>query len=139
MCRCVILIDALYQAQLSICSLDKINDNGYSIKVTKQKLWVEGVEYLLQEVYGIENKLHGGGVGGEGGEGGGDELDADEVDLGAECVICMTDPRDTLLLPCRHLCLCSGCAGNLRYQSSNCPICRARECTPNRAHHSYTT
>ena len=44
---------------------------------------------------------------------------------GAECVVCISEARDTLILPCRHLCLCSACAENLRYQSSNCPICRA--------------
>ena len=43
----------------------------------------------------------------------------------AECVICMSDIRDTLILPCRHLCLCNGCADSLRYQANNCPICRA--------------
>eukprot|EP00058_Branchiostoma_floridae_P021670 XP_002607160.1 hypothetical protein BRAFLDRAFT_118649 [Branchiostoma floridae] len=45
-------------------------------------------------------------------------------DSGSECVICMSDIRDTLILPCRHLCLCNGCADSLRYQASNCPICR---------------
>lgn len=43
---------------------------------------------------------------------------------GIECVICMCESRDTLILPCRHLCLCKMCAINLRVQSSNCPICR---------------
>ena len=33
--------------------------------------------------------------------------------------------RDTLILPCRHLCLCNTCADNLWYQANNCPICRA--------------
>ncbi|KAG8036017.1 hypothetical protein G9C98_004596 [Cotesia typhae] len=37
----------------------------------------------------------------------------------------MCDVRDTLILPCRHLCLCYGCADSLRYQANNCPICRA--------------
>ncbi|CAI9546027.1 unnamed protein product [Staurois parvus] len=49
----------------------------------------------------------------------------DEVsDNSAECVVCLSDVRDTLILPCRHLCLCNTCADTLRYQASNCPICR---------------
>lgn len=56
------------------------------------------------------------------------QVDPDEEleDSGAECVICMSDMRDTLILPCRHLCLCSNCAESLRYQASMCPICRVR-------------
>jgi len=57
----------------------------------------------------------------------GQQRDNDDVDdNGSECVICMCEPRDTLILPCRHLCLCNGCADNLRYQANNCPICRAK-------------
>lgn len=41
-----------------------------------------------------------------------------------ECVICLTDDRTTAILPCRHVCLCSACAEQLRYQSNSCPICR---------------
>jgi len=41
-----------------------------------------------------------------------------------ECVVCMADYKDTIALPCRHLCLCSQCAEQLRYQSNKCPICR---------------
>lgn len=49
----------------------------------------------------------------------------DDDEGGGECVICMSEPRDTLILPCRHLCLCQLCADSLRYQANNCPICRA--------------
>ncbi|XP_048449650.1 E3 ubiquitin ligase RNF157-like, partial [Rhincodon typus] len=50
---------------------------------------------------------------------------ADELsDNSAECVVCLSDVRDTLILPCRHLCLCNACADTLRYQANNCPICR---------------
>uniref|UniRef100_A0A8K9V5I1 E3 ubiquitin-protein ligase n=1 Tax=Oncorhynchus mykiss TaxID=8022 RepID=A0A8K9V5I1_ONCMY len=41
-----------------------------------------------------------------------------------ECVVCLSDLRDTIILPCRHLCLCNSCADTLRYQANNCPICR---------------
>ena len=40
------------------------------------------------------------------------------------CVICLTDIRNVLLLPCRHICLCGPCAESLKFQSANCPICR---------------
>ena len=49
----------------------------------------------------------------------------DDEEGGGECVICMSEPRDTLILPCRHLCLCQLCADSLRYQANNCPICRS--------------
>lgn len=61
----------------------------------------DGVVYLLQEIYGIENKEHDLG---------------DEN--GSECIICMSDIRDTVILPCRHLCICNGCAETLRYKVS---------------------
>lgn len=41
-----------------------------------------------------------------------------------ECIICMCEPRDTLILPCRHMAFCNHCAGIMRYQCEKCPICR---------------
>lgn len=41
-----------------------------------------------------------------------------------ECVICLTNPKDTAVIPCRHLCLCKECAEPLRKQSPKCPVCR---------------
>uniref|UniRef100_A0A2K5I8Z1 E3 ubiquitin-protein ligase n=1 Tax=Colobus angolensis palliatus TaxID=336983 RepID=A0A2K5I8Z1_COLAP len=76
---------------------------------------VDGVSYLLQEIYGIENKYNTQDC----------KVAEDEVsDNSAECVVCLSDVRDTLILPCRHLCLCNTCADTLRYQANNCPICR---------------
>ncbi|ELK12342.1 RING finger protein 157 [Pteropus alecto] len=139
-------------------TFEKHSDGTFCVKPLKQKQVVDGVSYLLQEIYGIENKYntqdskassapdaectlprrqilqasclteHGtyfvarchclnfclpG------------QVAEDEVsDNSAECVVCLSDVRDTLILPCRHLCLCNTCADTLRYQANNCPICR---------------
>ena len=45
-----------------------------------------------------------------------DEEAADEDKL---CVICMTEARSHVLVPCGHMCLCAGCAAVGR-----CPLCR---------------
>ncbi|XP_074649364.1 putative E3 ubiquitin-protein ligase MGRN1 isoform X1 [Tubulanus polymorphus] len=108
--------DHIGHAHMTFGVVDKNSDNTYTLKPLKQKQMVDGLCYLLQEIYGIENKNC--------------ELtksnQEDEFeDTGSECVICMSESRDTLILPCRHLCLCSACANNLRYQANNCPICRA--------------
>ncbi|RLN31488.1 hypothetical protein BBJ28_00025769, partial [Nothophytophthora sp. Chile5] len=49
-----------------------------------------------------------------------------EIPEGAECIICLSEPRNTTVLPCRHMCLCSACAETLRKSSSTCPICRTQ-------------
>ncbi|KAI3522985.1 hypothetical protein L1887_01037 [Cichorium endivia] len=86
------------------------NDKGeYKVRVVKQILWVNGTRYELQEIYGIGNSVDG---------------DYDGNDPGKECVICLSEPRDTTVLPCRHMCMCNGCAKVLRFQTNRCPICR---------------
>jgi hypothetical protein len=93
--------------------------------VLKQKLFIDDMEYVLHEIFGLENKAIPKDNDGDGDGDGDDSSDDDEDDLGAECVICFTDVKDTILLPCRHLCICASCAADLRYQASNCPICRS--------------
>jgi len=36
--------------------VDKAGDGTYALRCLKQKQFVDGVAYLLQEIYGIENK-----------------------------------------------------------------------------------
>lgn len=105
------------QSHVLVALVEKNADNTYTLKPLKQKLFVDGLCYLLQEIYGIENKNVAQAKPPNG--------DEETEDSGAECVICMCESRDTLILPCRHLCLCSCCADSLRYQANNCPICRA--------------
>jgi len=64
------------------------------------------------------------------------EIDGKAVDLeevygisgSKECVICITEPPNTTLLPCRHMCVCDECAGFLMGQAPaerKCPVCRS--------------
>lgn len=63
-------------------------DKGeYQVRVIKQILWVNKTRYELQEIYGIGNAV--------------DDLSGN--DSGKECVVCLSEPRDTTVLPCRHM------------------------------------
>jgi len=42
-----------------------------------------------------------------------------------DCAVCLSEVRDTIILPCRHLCVCHNCAEVLKYQSNTCPMCRS--------------
>jgi hypothetical protein len=96
-------------AQITHAVFEKDKDE-FKVKVLKQFLWVNGKRYELQEIYGIGNSVDG------------DSSDADAI--GKECVICLSEPQDTTVLPCRHMCMCSGCAKVLRFKTDRCPICR---------------
>ena len=43
-----------------------------------------------------------------------------------ECVVCYTATKDTVVLPCRHMCLCIDCSQIVRMQTNKCPICRTQ-------------
>uniref|UniRef100_A0A8C6TF89 E3 ubiquitin-protein ligase n=1 Tax=Neogobius melanostomus TaxID=47308 RepID=A0A8C6TF89_9GOBI len=109
--------DCLGHAHVLLAAFERHVDGSFSVKPLKQKQIVDRVSYLLQEIYGIENKNN-------------QETkpsDDENSDNSNECVVCLSDLRDTLILPCRHLCLCNSCADTLRYQANNCPICRLRK------------
>ena len=78
------------RAQITLAVLEKHN-NDLRVKVIKQILWIDGVRYELQEIFGLVNSTEA------------DVADADADDTGKECVICLTEPRDTAVKPCRHL------------------------------------
>ena len=55
-----------------------------------------------------------------------DDADDDE-DEDRLCVICWDAPKDTLIQPCNHLCLCHSCATKVDHRGvriSQCPMCR---------------
>ncbi|XVF06142.1 hypothetical protein REPUB_Repub06bG0022000 [Reevesia pubescens] len=96
-------------AQFTQAVLNMNNEGNFEVKVIKQILWIDGIRYELREIYGINNSS---------------EQGFDDSESGKACVICITEPKDTAVLPCRHLCMCSECAKQLRLQSKRCPVCR---------------
>lgn len=40
------------------------------------------------------------------------------------CTICYVNRVNTMVTPCRHMCLCYSCAKILKDRSRKCPICR---------------
>eukprot|EP01062_Namystynia_karyoxenos_P065987 TRINITY_DN60009_c0_g1_i1.p2 TRINITY_DN60009_c0_g1~~TRINITY_DN60009_c0_g1_i1.p2 ORF type:complete len:365 (+),score=32.63 TRINITY_DN60009_c0_g1_i1:86-1180(+) len=84
--------------------------------VVRQMLFVGDDEYLLEDLYGFEDQPVLAEVADPVGE---------EGDMGKLCVVCMEAERDTTAMPCRHMCLCSECAGEFRKKSNKCPVCRA--------------
>ncbi|WOL08083.1 putative E3 ubiquitin-protein ligase LUL2 isoform X1 [Canna indica] len=96
-------------SQITQALFEKKENGEFHVRVVKQILWVNQTRYELQEIYGIGNSI---------------DNDTNGNDPGKECVICLSEPRDTTVLPCRHMCMCSECAKVLRFQTNRCPICR---------------
>ncbi|XP_021828681.1 probable E3 ubiquitin-protein ligase LUL4 [Prunus avium] len=101
--------DTSPRMQITQAVLEKNNGDHFQVRVIRQILWIDEVRYELREIYGIASSTVEG---------------FDDNDPGKECVICMTEPKDTAVLPCRHMCMCSDCAKELTLQSNKCPICR---------------
>ncbi|OWZ19546.1 RING zinc finger [Phytophthora megakarya] len=119
------------QSQSTFCTFVKKGEDLWDIKMLKQKILVDGLTYELQEIYGIDGAVAAAPKAERNGADGDGQDDTtrtakDEIEIpeGAECIICMCEPRNTTVLPCRHMCLCSECAEALRKSASTCPICR---------------
>eukprot|EP01023_Acetabularia_acetabulum_P034122 TRINITY_DN3203_c0_g1_i2.p1 TRINITY_DN3203_c0_g1~~TRINITY_DN3203_c0_g1_i2.p1 ORF type:complete len:378 (-),score=61.72 TRINITY_DN3203_c0_g1_i2:1364-2497(-) len=110
------------QAQTTYAVLRQDNDNTerWQVQVVKQKIWVSGSAYVLQDLYGIEGGVSPSSHQNQSGN------EADDLDSGRECVICLTALRDTAVLPCRHFCMCQDCAKEVYKTSRQCPICRIK-------------
>lgn len=91
----------------------------YAVSVSKQRVVCGGRCAQVETLYGNfggrpRQSASKGEVGIDSGE-------------GTDCVICLTNPRDTAIMPCRHLCLCGTCANvTSSTWSFQCPVCRAR-------------
>lgn len=87
----------------------KYNGSTYESKFLKQKFEVHGVAYIIDDIYGIANS----------------DLNANANMEGKDCTICLTNKINTVVLPCKHMCLCLECATDLKERNNQkCPMCR---------------
>lgn len=90
--------------------------------VEEQVLHLEGQAFSVQEIFGLEDSQLSQA-----------SPTAQEPDTGLAaasegtlCLICLTEARNTIMLPCRHVCVCDGCAQELRARRRfTCPVCRS--------------
>ena len=86
---------------LSLCNLEQedIERHPHSLKIELQKLKTYGLWIELHDIYNtaLEN---------------------------GECLICCTNLRNTIFLPCKHSCTCNTCAHSLKMRNNPCPICK---------------
>lgn len=68
------------------------------VKVVRREAQIGAHSFLLKEIYGLSSS--------------GAETASDDpyASTPNECIVCLTSPRDVVLLPCRHLVVCRECA-----------------------------
>lgn len=81
-------LSASPHAQISQAVLAKKDDGNFQVKVIKQILYIDGSRYELREIFGISDS---------------NEAAISDVDSGKECIICLTEVKNTAVLPCRHM------------------------------------
>ena len=103
------------------------------LKLNSKRLMVFGGFCALGAIYYAknlhkENPVHSGD----------DDLedDNDNNDVGEpiaipdslECIVCMEKPKEVMMEPCGHVCICRTCADIMRLPSGRvkCPVCRIR-------------
>ena len=92
---------------------DDTSDGTVNAKAGKQRIFISGQMFEVEEIFGLSDKAKK------------PPNVADEIPAeSADCVVCLCEPRDTAILPCRHCCVCLECAEELRKNSNKCPICR---------------
>jgi E3 ubiquitin-protein ligase MGRN1 len=107
------------EATGAAAQLTYLNISDGKATVMKQKLRYGDRAYELHEIFGIERNTDKSPTSVVS-----ERLDLDDVN-GTDCVICLTNTRDTTIIPCLHLCLCAHCAQVLSLNTRKCPVCRS--------------
>ncbi|GFE54370.1 E3 ubiquitin- ligase MGRN1-like [Babesia ovis] len=88
-------------------------NNRWDFVVTKQRVRQGTFGYELQEVYGLNASALSTANGSD-----------EDFERQRRCVVCLTNMKDTIVMPCRHMCLCHECATSMANDHQFCPMCR---------------
>jgi len=86
----------------SLITCCSISNNNIEEITSIQKIKYKDKVYVTKDIFGLEYES-----------------------LLEDCAICLSERKDTVILPCRHLCVCHSCAQVLKLSTNKCPICRA--------------
>ena len=85
-----------------------------AVETVKRQQLQERLAALALETQQVQAELGSGS--------GTSHFDAEET----MCVVCFDAPKDHLIVPCGHQCVCAGCAEQLtNTRTPTCPVCRA--------------
>ena len=76
---------------------------------------INGLPFEIKTIYGMAEENEA--VEGE------QHIDVKE-DKNKECLICLDAVKDTIVMPCGHLCICKECGQGLVKAKHTCPVCR---------------
>jgi len=108
------------------------------VKVVKREATIGLHTFHLHEIYGLAASSSSEGPNGashtyppNASQEGGGGTDSHAYDFaGTECVLCLSEPREVVLLPCRHLVACKDCALNMIEFGAGGTLVHAEEPAP---------
>jgi len=107
---------------LSLSTTTTSHEVKMDVKCENQQVQIDHQVFKIQDIFGLPQSIKKKSLVVAGGK---DEIEED--DDSNRCVICMDEPSNVLILPCRHLCLCEDCSRSLISNQNKCPICRESE------------
>jgi len=101
---------------ISYCSFT-LNGNHEinGVRVLKQVVLINGLPFEIKTIYGMAEEH--------------DAIEGDvKVDVkdceSKECLVCLDTEKNTVVMPCVHLCICCDCGKDLIKNKYTCPVCR---------------
>ena len=71
----------------------------------KQVVLINGLPFEIKSIYGLTS--------GEEDAAEGDQAIEDDDNPEAECLVCLEEKKNTLIMPCSHMCVCHDCGKSL--------------------------